>query len=591
MQPPLNTVLRTLVAFSTLLLVTGCESVPSTWSESSRDQIDASMTEASGSGKAQALPADISQALLPPIQIRLPEGGMAPLEARFDLSVNNAQARQVFMGLVEGTPYSMAVHPDVRGTVSLHLKNVTVPEAMDAIRRANGYEYRREGNRFYVLEPGMQTRMFPVNYLNLSRKGRSNTRVASGELVQGPAATPGGGAAPATPASGARGQASVQVDTDSKVDFWQELRETLGPLIGCTIEVKDTGGQPGGAKETTTGCPGGRMIAANPQANLVVVRAMPNELRLVEDFLGAAHASVNRQVILEAKIIEVELKDGYQSGINWAGLGRNRDFTVIGSQVGGGTSLSTGKSEIAENTGSLFGPLANTGYSAFGGVFSLAVRASDFAAFLELLRTQGDAQVLSSPRVSTVNNQKAVIKVGGDEFFVTNVSTTTTTTSGGGSISEPTVTLTPFFSGIALDVTPQIDENNNIMLHIHPSVSEVTQQRKVFRVSGRDFDLPLAISTIQESDNVVRASSGQIIVIGGLMKEGSTDDNAAIPLVGDIPVVGNAFKHKKVTRIKKELVILLKPTVVDIAPIWGDQVQESHDRIKKLKRGTAEGEQ
>ena len=109
-------------------------------------------------------------------------------------------------------------------------------------------------------------------------------------------------------------------------------------------------------------------------------------------------------------------------------------------------------------------------------------------------------------------------------------------------------------------------------------------------MSNRDFSLPLAVSTIQESDNVVRASSGQIIVIGGLMKEGSTDDNAAIPLVGDIPVVGNAFKHKKVSRIKKELVILLKPTVVDIAPIWGDQVQESHDRIKKLKRPAAEAE-
>jgi MSHA biogenesis protein MshL len=300
-------------------------------------------------------------------------------------------------------------------------------------------------------------------------------------------------------------------------------------------------------------------------------------------------------VILEAKIIEVELKDGYQSGINWAGLGRNNDYTVIGSQVGGGTILGdgggTGRSEIAGQTGSLFGPIANTGFSAFGGVFSLAVRASDFAAFLELLRTQGDTQVLSSPRVSTVNNQKAVIKVGGDEFFVTNVTTnTTTTTVGGATVSEPSVTLTPFFSGIVLDVTPQIDENNNIMLHIHPSVSQVTQQNKTFKVSNRDFSLPLAVSTIQESDNVVRASSGQIIVIGGLMKEGSTDDNAAIPLVGDIPVVGNAFKHKKVSRIKKELVILLKPTVVDIAPIWGDQVQESHDRIKKLKRGAAEAE-
>jgi MSHA biogenesis protein MshL len=569
--------LRTLVTLTALLLVAGCGSIPSTWNESSRDQIDASLTEASGSGKAQALPTDISQALLPPIQIRLPEGSMAPLEARFDLSVSKAPARQVFMGLVEGSPYSMAVHPDVSGTITVSLKNVSVPEAIEAIRRANGYEYRREGNRFYVLEPGMQTRMFPVNYLNFIRKGRSNTQVSSGELTQG--TTPGTSTGTTTGTSTgqasqqSRGPAGVQVNTESTTDFWKDLEASLKALVGTD---------------------GGRKVVANPQANLVVVRAMSNELRLVEDFLGAAHASVNRQVILEAKIIEVELKDGYQSGINWAGLGRNNDYTVIGAQTGGGTILGdgggSGKSDIAGQAGSLFGPIANTGFSAFGGVFSLAVRASDFTAFLELLRTQGDTQVLSSPRVSTVNNQKAVIKVGGDEFFVTNVTTTTTTAVGGGTTAEPSVTLTPFFSGISLDVTPQIDENNNIMLHIHPSVSQVTQQNKTFKVSNRDFSLPLAVSTIQESDNVVRASSGQIVVIGGLMKEGSSDDNAAIPLVGDIPVIGNAFKHKKVSRIKKELVILLKPTVVDIAPIWGDQVQESHDRIKKLKRGAAEAE-
>lgn len=572
MQATQNKILRGLVALTVLLSVAGCESIPSTWSEDTRDQIDASLTEASGSGKAKALPADISQALLPPIQIRLPEGSMAPLEARFDLSVNKAPARQVFMGLVEGSPYGMAVHPDVSGTITVSLKNVSVPEAVEAIRRANGYEYRREGNRFFILEPGMQTRMFPVNYLNFTRKGQSNTRVSSGELTQG-TTTGAPTTAGAQPSQQARGPAGVQVDTESKTDFWKDMETSLKALVGTEA---------------------GRKVVTNPQANLVVVRAMPNELRLVEDFLGAAHASVNRQVILEAKIIEVELKDGYQSGINWAGLGQNNDYTVIGSQVGGGTILgdggSTGKSEIAGQAGSLFGPIANTGFSAFGGVFSLAVRASDFTAFLELLRTQGDTHVLSSPRVSTVNNQKAVIKVGGDEFFVTNVTTTTTTTVGGVSTAEPSITLTPFFSGIALDVTPQIDENNNIMLHIHPSVSQVTQQNKTFKVSSRDYSLPLAVSTIQESDNIVRASSGQIVVIGGLMKEGSTDDNAAIPLVGDIPVVGNAFKHKRVRRIKKELVILLKPTAVDVAPIWGDQVQESHDRIKKLKRGVAVAE-
>ncbi len=546
-------------------MLSGCQTNPYGWDASVEKKIDETIARDAQAAKAP-VPADVSQALLPPFDAAQPAGSTTLLEPRFDLSVNNAPARQVFMGLVEGTPYNMVVHAEVGGNVTLHLKNATVPEAMEALR-LYGYEFRRDGNRFMVLGRGMQARIYPVNYLNLERKGHSLTRVSSGELTQ---SRPGGSTTPPVagqPAgAGATGQvsSSVRVETDSKVDFWKDMQESLKAIIGTA---------------------NGRQVVVNPQAGIVIVRAMPDELRMVEDYLGVTHASVNRQVILEAKVIEIELKDGYQTGINWAALGGNSTFGM----VGGGTIFGGGgASEIAGNTGnlnpgSLFGAISGTNASAFGGVFSLAIKTADFAAFLELLKSQGNVHVLSSPRVSTVNNQKAVIKVGGDEFFVTNV-TTTTVTSGSTTTAEPTVTLTPFFSGIALDVTPQIDEANNIMLHIHPSVSEVTQQNKSFKVSGRDFSLPLAISTIQESDNVVRAANGQIVVIGGLMKEGSTDQDASIPFLGDIPILGNAFKHKRVARIKKELVILLKPTVVDTAQVWENSIQDSQGRIQKLKR-------
>ncbi|HKQ30717.1 MAG TPA: hypothetical protein VJS66_05470, partial [Burkholderiales bacterium] len=139
---------------------------------------------------------------------------------------------------------------------------------------------------------------------------------------------------------------------------------------------------------------------------------------------------------------------------------------------------------------------------------------------------------------------------------------------------------------IVLDVTPQIDEANNIILHIHPSVSAVTEKTKAFTALGEPFSLPLAFSTVQESDNVVRASSGQVIVIGGLIKEGTTDENSSIPLLGDIPIIGNLFKHKRISRIKKELVILLKPTVIKVDQDWSDAVGESKERIKKIRIGS-----
>lgn len=550
---PIRIVMLRALLLCAAVLTTSCMSNPYKWDAKNATNMESALEQA-GKETGARVPAEVSKALLPPIQVRVPEGGAEPLEARFDLSLNNASARNVFMGLVEGTPYSMLVPPDVSGTLTLHLKSTTVPEAMEAIRRTYGYDYKRDGSRFLVLGRGMQTRIYPVNYLNLNRKGKSAVNVTSGELTQ--SASGSGSSASSTSGQGR----SMQVETETQTDFWKELKETLTAMIGTE---------------------GGRQVMVNAQTGIVIVRAMPDELRVAEDYLGMTASSVSRQVILEAKILNVQLSDKFQTGINWSRL---QGSSIFG-QVGGGRIFQgAGVSEIAGNSGNLAGLLpSGTNTSAFGGVFSVATVASDFSAFVEMLKTQGDVHVLSSPRVSTINNQKAIIKVGGDEFFITGITSTPS-----GIVNVPpttTVVLTPFFSGVALDVTPQIDENNNIILHIHPSVSEVVQKDKAFTIAGAGSTLPLAASSIQESDNVVRAQSGQFVVIGGLMKEGTTDDNAGIPLLGDIPIVGNLFKHKRITRIKNELVILLKPTIVDAADsrTWGNLIQESHGRMKQLE--------
>ena len=220
---------------------------------------------------------------------------------------------------------------------------------------------------------------------------------------------------------------------------------------------------------------------------------------------------------------------------------------------------------------------------AVGGLFGLAFQTSNFAALIQFLETQGNVQVLSSPRIATLNNQKAVLKVGTDEFFVTNVSTTTTT--GTSTTTTPSVTLQPFFSGIALDVTPQIDENNNITLHIHPSVSKVTTVNKVVDLgSAGSINLPLASSNISETDSIVRAQDGQIIAIGGLMKQATNDDRSQLPGAGDVPVLGNLFRNTSRSTVKRELVILLKPTVIQGDANWQQDILDSQRRIQDLKR-------
>ncbi len=541
------------VAAGIAILLSAC-AAPTELRDSVRDTIDTTMTEARKSGKP--VPAAVSDALLPPIEIKLPDGKAAPVEPRFDLTISNAPARDVFMGLVEGTPYSMVVHPDVKGMVSLNLKEVTVPEALEAIRQVYGYEYRRDGNRYLILGAEMQTRIFMVNYLNVTRSGTSNVNVGGGGI--GGISSTGGGTTTTTTGTGTTGAGTVggsgmvQVSTTSQSDFWKNLTATLTGLVGTE---------------------GGRKVIVNPQTGLVVVRAMPDELRVVEDYLGVTHATVNRQVVLEAKVIEVELKNEFQSGVNWSLVSRNYNgqlFNSSGTVFGGGTAA---------------GGAGGTISSQFGGIFSLLLQTNDFSLLIDALRGQGEVQILSSPRVSTVNNQKAVIKIGGEEFFVTGVTSAvaaTSTTSG----TPATVTLNSFFSGISLDVTPQIDEHNNIILHIHPSVSTVSEKTKSFSVSSETFSLPLALSTIQESDNIVRAQSGQIIVIGGLMKEASTDQDASVPVLADVPLVGALFRHKNITRIKKELIILLKPTTINLSQDWNNAVDEAQQRMKRIRNGS-----
>jgi MSHA biogenesis protein MshL len=305
----------------------------------------------------------------------------------------------------------------------------------------------------------------------------------------------------------------------------------------------------------------GGSVVVNPQAGLAIVRALPADLRMVRQYLNQAEQHLQRQVILEAKILEVTLNDGFQAGINWSDIAAAGGTTGNIGQTGQELNLRSEPNDI-------------NGF--FTGVFT----GGDFQATLELLRTQGTVQVLSSPRVATVNNQKAVIKVGSDEFFVTGISTTTTT-GAGGNTSTPNVTLSPFFSGIALDVTPQIDERGEITLHVHPSVTEVQDQTKQIDFgTANPLVLPLALSSVREADSIVRARSGQIVVIGGLMQDKLSQDDAGVPWLSDIPWLGKLFTQQREGSAKSELVILLRPVVTDDST-WQLDIDRSHDRVRR----------
>jgi MSHA biogenesis protein MshL len=548
--------------------------MPAPPAERTVDAIAQAMT-APAPRPAPAVPAAVREAVAPPA-VQAPSVQAPPAwlpEPRFDLSVSDAPAAQVFLAIASDTRYSMLLPPNLPGKVTIHLKDVTVREALEALRELYGYEYRIDGKRVYVMPQGLQTRIFRINYLAVTRQGRSDIRVSTGsqEPVPGqlgaagaPVALAGATALP----QGAQASRNVEASrlvTRTESDFWSGLSSSLQAIVGAEA---------------------GRSVVVNPIAGVVVVRATAAEQRQVEQYLRAMQIAVERQVMLEAKILEVSLRDGNAAGINWAAfdsLGRHRwsfgaDPTTLGVD-----RTARNPDGSSSSLGQLLGGGVAAAASALGrtapNLFGLAFQTASFQALIAFLETQGRVHVMSNPRIATLNNQKAVLKVGTDDFFVTNV-TTNTVTAGATATSSPTITVQPFFSGIALDVTPQIDEDGQIILHVHPSVSVVTERTKDVNLGTMGtYRLPLASSAINETDSIVRVPDGNIAAIGGLMMQETQESRTQVPVVGDVPAAGTLFGGRTRRFEKRELVILIKPTVIRSERDWAEDLTATRERV------------
>jgi len=540
------------------LAVAGCTTYRHPEPVQAKDALKQAMSEQSPTAPLTSLPPSVQSELL---QLNRPQQPMTIPEKRMRIAAHDVDAVEFFGSLFKGSRYSVAVHPGVAGVISVELKDVTLQEALATVGDMYGFDVQRKGNVFHVYPAGLRTETIPVNYLMMARRGLSRTSVSTGGVTANDnnngnnnnfdngLNNSGNNNSQGNTASGDNNTNSngTRIETDSNNDYWTDLRDALQTLIGT--------GE-------------GRAVITSPQAGLVTVRAYPKELKAVREFLDQSGEHLKRQVVLEARILEVSLNEGYEQGVDWSGLSASWDG---GKGITGGGSL-------------LDSPIANTPnqiFRALGGGAGFTISDGNFNVAVSLLKTQGDVNTLSSPRVTATNNQKAVIKVGTDEYFVTNASTTTTTSGTSAPIVTPNVELTPFFSGIALDVTPQIDEQGKVLLHIHPSVIDTEEQSKTISVGTADpLVLPLAKSSIRESDTVVQANNGDIIVIGGLMKTDRQEIVSKVPLLGDIPWVGEAFTNRRESNRKVELVILLKPTVVE-KDTWQKELQRSSELLDK----------
>ena len=515
--------------------------------------------DAAGKSNRIEPPAAVLEALLPPITLVTEEA--SALEARFDFSVKEALPIRDFVNLLTvGTDLSVVVHPDTKGTISaLDLKNVTVTDVLDQVSDLYGYSIVIENEVYQIRPGGLQTRIFRLNYLNVSRSGNSSMQVTASGISEGGNQNGNNqnqnqnqnnqGGNNNNTGNGQNNQNNqnagrASISTETSTDYWKGLEAVIRSIINAPTQMA---GQAVGNQA--------RSVIVSPQTGMILVRAFPSELAQVEAFIEASQEALQRQVILEAKILEVELKEGFQSGINLSAL------------------YQSGNREISTSFGQLGSQI-----DGIGEPLSVDMQFSDFSGVINLLETQGNVQVVSSPRIVTLNNQKAIFKVGQEAYFLTNASTT----SFGAGIEQTTSqnsSLEPFFSGIALDVTPQISEVGDIILHIHPILSEVKEDLKI--INGQEF--PLANSATRESDTIARVRNGEVIVISGLMQTRATGDKAGAPGLSEVPLLGSALEQKQRETVKTELVILLR-ALVDEGNAMEAFLDESVDRVGKIRR-------
>ncbi|MBF0096388.1 MAG: pilus (MSHA type) biogenesis protein MshL [Magnetococcales bacterium] len=557
------------------------------------------------------LPSSVDAALLPPLKSpsshqdkRARHDG--PL---IDVVVDGLPAKVFFMGLAEKSRINIMVHPEVNGSITLNLAQATLPQAVETVCKMYNFDCERTEQGYLIQPPRLVLRQYHIDYLRLQRMGTTRTRVNAGqEMVSSSSSTD------KDKGNTTRTQqvetAGSQVVTQQQSHFWQELVMSLCGVLGLGYNPNENGtaaassateGQSGskpkssagmlawdwGPQSNTTamlGCTDhhaekGRRVVINPQTGDLLIRAYPNELHELEQYLAGQKQTLERQVILEAKILEITLNDGSQTGVDWQLLFGKGSQSYLGV-VGGGSLLGNANVNplFVDTTSANFSPSGlndGTASTYFGGAFASRLKVGSFDGILELLKTQGRVHVLSSPRVATLNNQKAVIRVGQDEYFVTEVRSESSSSASGTDKTTLIPHFTSFFSGIAMDVTPQISDDGHIMLHVHPMVSEVITDQKQLLLGSDIQSYPMPLNRIRETDTMIHAADGEVVVIGGLMKDVEINRKAGVPGLSEVPLVGKLFQQNQESIKKSELVILLRPRIVAGTASWQQELRRT----------------
>lgn len=559
--------LREAAAALLALAVGGCGTQPSKPTPSGH------ITAENQPQRTGSIPAPVTQALPVPVP------RAAPKQETFSVSVVNVPVQELLFALARDAKLNIDVHPGIGGAVTLNAIDQTLPQILSRLAKQVDMRYEVSGGNLIVMPDAPFLRSYRVDYVNMSRDTNATVAIATQVATTGQGASAGGAA------STGGNNSTTNLTNIARNRFWETLVANIKDLLRETDKILPEGsyetvvqqeaspgtaggggaGQPAGARASGAGqgaAAGGAgaaaatvrratfreaaSVVANPEAGVLTVRATGRQHEKVQEFLDQVLASAKRQVMIEATVLEVNLSDNYQQGIDW------------------GLILDNGRFNIVQSTAGLPTAITNT-------IFTGTYTGGDFNATIKLMESFGTVKVLSSPKISVINNQTALLKVVDNRVYFT-IEAQQTQAVNAGTLATFTTTVNTVPVGFVMSVTPQISDTDTVLLNVRPSISRITGFVNDPNPLLAQANVVSQIPEIQtrEMESVLRVNSGDTAVMGGLMQDGVENKDDSVPGLSRIPLVGEFFTARNDTRTKTELVIFIRPVVIRSASLDGD---------------------
>jgi MSHA biogenesis protein MshL len=513
----------------------------------------------------------------PPVQIStiLPEPKPRLKPETYTVVVNGVKVQELLFALARDAKLNVDIHSGIGGVVTLNAIDQTLPQLLTRISKQVDMRWQLDGPNLVVMPDTPYLHIYEIDYVNMERLVAGAVGVSS---QIGSISGSGGGGSGVGAAAGANGSiTTVRNTSDNR--FWTTLEKNIKDILHETDKILPAGAQPA-APQAAPGAPGttaapaapnvsfreAASVIVNPEASVVIVRATSRQHEKIQEFLDQVMANVKRQVMIEATIAEVSLNNQYQQGIDWSAFRVRGANAFTGNQVSGGTVTTTpsfppGVTGTPSGAGLPSAP-------GFPNLFTFAAANASIAVALQALESFGNVRVLSSPKLSVLNNQTALLRVV-DNIVYFNVQSTNTIAVNAGSQLSVTTTPVTVPVGFVMNVTPQISEDDTVLLNVKPSTTRlikfVTDPNPLLVIPNQVPQLRM-----REMESLIKVNSGQMAVLGGLIEDSVNDVEDTVPVINSIPILGSLFSSRNRNNTKTELVVFLRPIVVKDASMDGD---------------------